>query len=163
MNEWAHWFSAQGHDWIQSVGIVGGLVFTALALRADTKSRRAENLIRITENHRDLWTRFDAVPTLRRVLDPHPDLDAQPITHEEARFVQFMILHLHTTFHLARSGLYQQPKSIKDDVRSLLTFPVPRNVWGALKAFQDQEFVEFVESALRTETQSGDSPHSKGD
>ena len=40
MNDWAHWFSAHGHDWIQSVGIIGGLVITALALRADTKSRR---------------------------------------------------------------------------------------------------------------------------
>jgi hypothetical protein len=149
VNEWAHCFSAQGHDWIQSVGIVGGLAFTALALRADTKSRRAENLIRITENHRDLWTRFDAVPTLRRVLDPHPDLGGQPITHEEARFVQFMILHLHTTFQLAKGGLYRQPASIGEDIRSLLSLPLPKAVWNALKAFQDDDFVAFIEKALR--------------
>jgi hypothetical protein len=149
MNEWAHWFSAHGHDWIQSVGIIGGLVFTALALRADTKSRRAENLIRITENHRDLWTRFDAVPTLQRVLDPHPDLAATPITHEEARFVQFMILHLHTTFQLAKVGLYRQPATIEEDVRSLLSFPLPKAVWKSLKEFQDEDFVEFIEKAVR--------------
>lgn len=158
MDEWALWFSAHGHDWIQSVGIVGGLAFTALALRADTKSRRAENLIRITENHRALWTRFDEMPSLRRVLDPHPDLDTNPITHEEARFVQFIILHLHTTFQLARSGLYRQPTNIEDDVRSLLTLPVPRNVWDSLKSFQDRDFVDFVESALRQETATFENP-----
>ena len=70
MNEWAYWLSAHGHDWIQSVGIIGGLVFTALALRADTKSRRAENLIRITENHRALWTRFDEICRHTGVFNP---------------------------------------------------------------------------------------------
>lgn len=149
MSDWAHWFSAHGHDWIQSVGIIGGLAFTALALRADTKSRRAENLIRITENHRALWMHFDSMPALRRVLDQHPDLVAQPITHEEARFVQFLILHLHTTFQLAKGGLYRQPATIEDDVRTLLALPLPKTVWKALKAFQDEDFVAFIEKALR--------------
>lgn len=148
MNEWAHWFSAHGHDWIQSVGIIGGLVFTALALRADTKSRRGENLIRITENHRALWTRFDEMPSLKRVLDPYPDLNTHPITHEEARFVQFLILHLNTTFQLARGGLYSQPTTIEADVRSLLSFPLPKAVWSAIKGFQDEDFAAFVDGAL---------------
>lgn len=149
MSDWAHWFGAHGHDWIQSVGIIFGLCFTALALRADTKSRRAENLIRITENHRVLWTRFDEMPSLHRVLDPQADLAAAPITPQEARFVQFMILHLHTTFQLAKADLYQQPTTIADDVRSLLGLPLPNSVWKALKPFQETDFAAFIEEALK--------------
>lgn len=149
MNEWAHWFGAHGHDWIQSVGIIGGLAFTALALRADTESRRGENLIRITENHRELWTRFDETPSLQRVLDPRADLDAHPITHEEARFVQFLILHLSTTFELAKGGLYNQPKTVEEDVRYLFSLPLPKAVWADLKPLFESSFVDFIERSTQ--------------
>jgi hypothetical protein len=146
--EWLQWLDAAGHAWIQSLGIMGGLGFTALGFRAEAKSRQSENLIRITESHRELWTRYDESPALHRVLDPAANVDREPVTAEEARFVQFLILHIHLTYQLSKGGVYHQPERVREDIRGLISLPVPHAVWRKLCSFQNRDFVKFIDSCL---------------
>lgn len=90
---------------------------TALGFGAEARSRQAENLIRITESHRALWSQYHDNPALHRVLDPAADIEARPVTPEEARFVQFLILHIHLTFQLSKQGIYRQPERVREDIR----------------------------------------------
>lgn len=63
-----HWFTL-----LQSIGIVGGLLFTGVSLRIDTKVRRVSTLITITQQHRDIWTQLYRRPEMARHLpDPYP-------------------------------------------------------------------------------------------
>ena len=125
-----------------------GLYLTALGFRAEAKSRQSENLIRITESHRDLWTRYDDSPALQRVLDPAANVDREPVTPEEARFVQFLILHIHLTYQLSKGGVYRQPEQVRDDIRGLISLPVPHAVWLKLRSLQNRDFVRFIDSCL---------------
>lgn len=146
--EWLQWLDADAHAWIQSLGIMAGLCFTAFGFRAEAKSRQSENLIRITESHRALWTRYDDSPELHRVLDPAADVTQEPVTPQEARFVQFLILHIHLTYQLSKGGVYRQPERVREDIRGLISLPVPHAVWRKLRGFQNRDFVRFIDESL---------------
>ena len=139
-----HWF-----DLLQSAGIVGGLAFTGFALRTDARSKRVQNLLTVTQNHRQIWEQLYSRPKLARVLEPLPDIVRHPITHEEQLFVKFLYLHLYTVYRAIRSDLYYTPKELAADVRALLSLPIPREVWMELRTSQDPDFVAFVEDAFR--------------
>lgn len=92
--EGSQWIAENWFDILSAVGIIGGLFFTAVALRSDTKTRKIAHLLTITTNHREIWKEFLRNPHLARVLDPSADVAKQPITLEEKEFVNFVILHL---------------------------------------------------------------------
>ena len=77
-----HWFGQYWFVLLQGAGIVGGLLFTAVSLRIDTRVRRVGNLISITHEHRDIWTQLYSRPELWRVVDRHVDLRKSPPTDE---------------------------------------------------------------------------------
>src|SRR5260221_13307070 len=64
-----NWASDNWFILLQSLGIIGGLLFTAASLRLDEKTRRVGNLMAITKNHREIWTALYDRPELSRVLD----------------------------------------------------------------------------------------------
>jgi len=59
-----HWF-----DLLQTVGIVGGLFFTAYTTRKDDRSRKIANLIAIKQQYREIWKELYDRPQLGRVLE----------------------------------------------------------------------------------------------
>src|ERR1700729_1767635 len=79
---------------LNAVGVIGGLFFTAISFRSETKTRRVANLLTITTNHREIWNEFSIRPELRRVLNPLADIAKNPITREEEEFVNMVILHV---------------------------------------------------------------------
>lgn len=132
---------------LQSVGIVAGLWFTAHTIRTDAGVRRTDTLLRITQQHRDIWQQLYQRPELARVLDDSiPD---SAITDEEAVFITFLILHLSSAFHAMNEGLFVTPEGLRRDIRWFLNLPIPKVVWEKSKAFQDTKFVRFVEEARR--------------
>ena len=142
------WLAQNWFTLLQSIGILAGLLFNAMALRADTKSRRATNLITFTAHHRELWSRFAGDPGLARVLDPNADLEGRPLTQAEELFTRDLILHLNSAFHAMDEGLLIAMEGLPGDVRGFFSLPIPQAVWDGLRPLQDREFVRFVESLL---------------
>lgn|ERR1043166_4586254 len=142
------WIAGNWFDLFQTFGIVGGFLFTASSLRIDAKVRQVQNLLRITEHHRSLWSRLLENPDLNRVTDPNPDLEKDPITPQERLFVLFVVLHLNAVFNAMRHGMFAAPGRIREDIRQFFAKPIPRFLWQQIKDLQDYDFVSYVERAL---------------
>ena len=77
------WISQNWFDLFSSVGITGGLWFTAVSLHSETKTRRIANLLAVTANYREVWKEFFRSPELARVIEPSADVAKQPVTPAE--------------------------------------------------------------------------------
>jgi hypothetical protein len=135
-----HWF-----DLLQSVGIVGGLMFTAYTTRKDDRSRKIANLIAIKQQYREIWQELYERPQLGRVLEKKVNLKAQPASLQEWLFVKLLILHLDTVYHAMKADMFVSLEGLQRDIREFFGAPIPRAIWEKLKPFQDRDFVEFVE------------------
>jgi hypothetical protein len=144
----ANWILEHWFDLFQTVGIVGGLLFTAYAVRKDERARKITNLIALNERHDYIWSKLYERPELARILKKDVDLNRQPISDEEWLFAKMLIIHLDTVRRAAKAGMFVEIKGIKSDIRDFLRLPIPKMVWEKIRPFQDEEFVEFVETAL---------------
>jgi hypothetical protein len=135
-----HWF-----DLLQTVGIVGGLFFTGWSLHLDTQTQRAANLLNITVQHRDIWKLLYSEPQLARVLEPKLDLNKNPMTDDEARFVGFLILHLNASYQAIKAGVLMKAEGLASDIQEFFALPIPKAVWQKLRKFYDDDFVSFIE------------------
>src|SRR6266511_5400337 len=88
------WLQDNFAGWLNAIGIVSGLLFTAFSLRAEAKARQLGNLLTLTESHRDIWARLYEDPDLSRVLEREVDLSQSPIPVKEKLFLTSPILHL---------------------------------------------------------------------
>src|SRR5687767_4332729 len=104
-----NWLRDNWFTLLQSLGIIGGLFFTAISLRVDTKVRRVGNLFAVTKQHREIWTALYSRPDLKRVVDTSANLATKPITDEEELFVNLLILHLASNYHAAKAGMFMLP------------------------------------------------------
>src|SRR5215216_342503 len=130
-------------------GVIVGLLLTVVAMRDETKARRETNLISLTVNHREIWSDYCHTPEYRRVLDAtEADLRKQPVTREETIFVSMNVQQLHASYQAMRNDLVLKAEGVRRDVVSFFSKPIPKAVWGELKAFQNDDFVAFVESCL---------------
>jgi hypothetical protein len=146
--EMSQWIGQRWFDLLQSVGIIGGLLFTAYAVRKDEKGRRILNLIYINEQYGNIWHEFYERPQLSRVLKKDVDLNKEPVSNEEMLFVKMLILHLDTVRRATKVGVFVKIQGLQRDVRELFTLPIPKAVWEKIKPFQDGDFVVFVENCL---------------
>jgi hypothetical protein len=146
MGKWVlqHWF-----DLMETIGVVGGLCFTYTSLRSDTKTRQIANLLTITANHREIWKDFLENPKLARVRNPAADISKQPITDDERVFVTMVIQHLNSVYYAISDQLMIKYGGLRQDIEEFLSLPIPRSVWGEIKQFQNDDFVKFVENAIK--------------
>ena len=143
-----NWLSDNWFTFLQSLGIIGGLFFTGIALRIDANVRRVGNFFEVTKQHREIWSQLYSCPGLTRVLDSSADVIGQPITNEEKLFVELLILHLASAYRSLRAGMIVSPDELHADVSSFFSLPIPKAIWQESKRFQDREFVKFVEGLL---------------
>lgn len=141
-----NWLTAHWFDILQTAGIVGGLVFTGISLRTDTHVQRLQNLFTLTKQHREIWSILYSRNDLARILDAKADLTKSPSTLEERLFVKFLIFHLLDTYRAIQVGLFKTPEGLSEDIRDFFALPIPKDVWAALKPYQDRHFVAFIES-----------------
>jgi len=127
---------------------VGSLWFTAISLRSETKTRRVANLLTITANHREVWKAFLTDKDLARVRDASADTTKQPVTDAERVFVTFVILHMSSVFYAMSDQLVVKVEGLRRDIAQFLSLPIPAEVWGKIKVFQNDDFIAFVESCL---------------
>jgi hypothetical protein len=143
-----NWFTL-----LQTTGIIGGLVFTALSFRADTKARQVDNLIRMKEQHQGLWRQLFENANLKGVLDAERDLVAEPVSEEEEFFVLSLILHLFASYRGIETGVLKSPDGLEKDICEVFEYPVPRAAWEKAREYQDADFVVFIEGVLEREVE----------
>jgi hypothetical protein len=140
-----NWFAL-----LQSLGIIGGLLFTALSIRRETAARQATDLLALSERHHELWAGLGQRPDLRRVLSTEVDLVAEPVTFSERHFLNLVIVHFSTGWLLAKRGSLVSLETLRSDVTTFFTLPLPKTVWRESRNGRDVDFVKFVESCLIT-------------
>ena len=145
----SNWFTDHWLDLLQTIGIVGSLLFSAYTTRRAEKSRRISNLISINQEHRQIWKELYAHPELSRVTARDVDLKSSPVTDQEEVLVNSLIIHLDTVHRAMRSGLYVKIEGLQTDIRDFFSLPIPKAVWDRVKIFQDANFVKFLERALK--------------
>lgn len=149
-----------GENW-GSLAQTGALLLVASVFFLDLRVRRVANLIRLTEQHRELWEKVHGRPRLARILDPAVNLDRKPVTAEEELFVISLILHLSTTYYASKTALFWKSPGLEKDVRQFFSRPIPRAVWEHFKDLQDEAFARFVDACLPPEQQAGENGRDK--
>ena len=140
------WLTVNWFALLQTTGIVGGLFFTGWSLHLDAKAHRTDNLLKVTDQHRELWMTLFTKPELARVMQTEIDLSRQPPSNEEIQFVTLLILHLNGSYHAIKAGMLEKPKGLGPDIGNFFNRPIPQLVWGQVKSFYDPDFVAFVDS-----------------
>src|ERR1043165_9767785 len=116
------------HNWFalfQTGVLAFGLLFIGLGILSEAKARRVSNLIRLTEQHRELWERMCSQSELARILDGDIDVKKENVTPEEEMFVIFIILHLSNTYFAIRAGFFQKPHALRSDIEEFFSLPIP--------------------------------------
>jgi hypothetical protein len=142
-----------GNNWftlLQSLGIMAGLVFTGFSFRADARARRVGSLLTITEHYRNIWTGLYQRPELARVLSASADVVASPLTHEEELLARLLILHLNAVFRAQKDRVILKVEGLEKDIQWFFALPLPKAVWNRLRAYQDRDFVAFVDACLKS-------------
>ena len=142
------WFGDNWFAFFVSGASLAGLYFSGTAVWLDARARRVANLIRLTEQHRELWERMYTQSDLVRILDTGANIEKVPVSPEEEMFVVFVILHLSSFYYAMRAGFFQKPHGLRRDIKQFFSLPIPRFVWEKVRALQDRPFVVFVESSF---------------
>ena len=145
------WMGFLGDNWFalaQSLGIIGGLTYNAVALRKDVQARRTAVQILLTEQHRELWSEVHRRPDLMRLLDPDADPDSQPLTAVEEHYLRLVFVHFHTGWMLAREHSLLSLEVLARDIGDFFRLPLPKAGWRRARGAMDPTFVQFVESEL---------------
>lgn len=138
-----HWFPL-----LQSLGVIGGLLFTGWNIRAANKARRLSTLLEVAKSHRDIWGKAFGNPSMQRVLASDRDLLFEPMSQDERVFATLMIIHLSCLFEARKSKSMLPLEHLEDDMRDFMEMPVPRAVWLLMKGYQNDDFVAFVDAIL---------------
>lgn len=139
------WITHNSFALFQSGVLAAGLLFIGFGILSEAKARRVSNLIRLTEQHRELWERMYVQPELARILDRDIDVETENVTPDEEMFVTFIILHLSSTYFAIRAGFFQKPHALRKDIEEFFSLPIPHAVWEKVKELQEPPFVRFVE------------------
>jgi hypothetical protein len=146
--EATNWFTAHWFDLAQTAGIVGSLLFAAYTTHKDERARRIANSIAMNDQYRQIWKEIYDHPKLARVLQNDADVEKEPVSVEEERFVTTLILNLGTAFRAMKYGEFVTLEGLEKDVRGFLSLPIPKMLWKKLKPLQDGNFAEFIEKCL---------------
>lgn len=144
----SQWLAANWFDLLQTLGIVGGLLFTAYAIRKDEKGRKIGNLIAMNQQHHEIWRELYERPELARVLKKEADVNSAPITDAEKLFVNSLILQLSTVYRAMKEGMFVPLEGLKEDIKGFFSLPIPKNIWEENKPLQNKDFVKFVDTCL---------------
>jgi hypothetical protein len=142
------WLSGNWFTLLSAIGIVGSLLFTAISLQSESKTRRIANLLILTKNHRELWSLILNHSSLKRVLDASAGLMKRPATVGERLFINMLIQHLGSAYEAIKTGLAIKPDGLSQDVQWFFGLPIPKAIWEEVKHLQNDDFVAFVERCL---------------
>ena len=145
------WVNEHWHTLLESVGIIGGLIFTGVTVRRDLEARRTTEQLTLATQHRRLWGELHRRKSLSRMLEPDRNLEACPISREEELFLLLAFVHFHTGWLICREENSLTPLSVlAADAGHFFRLPVPQAVWQRARSRHQPEFVAFIEEAARS-------------
>lgn len=144
------WLAGNWFNFIQTLGIIGGLVVATVTMRRETRSRQLGDYLTMIQQHRELWSEAHRRSDLSRLFQPEVDLVATPATVAEEEYLNLVIDHFHTGWLLARSGVVLRLEVLEADAHAFFRLPLPRRVWEMTRGRRDPKFVRFVEKAMET-------------
>jgi hypothetical protein len=148
MGALSSWVDGNWFNVIQTSGIIGSLWLAAAAANRDARAKEIENLLSLSEHHRELWKSVPQRKDLQRVFQADANVLLTPATVTETEFLNLVIVHFQTGWWIARAGGITTLKELKADARSFFSLPLPRAVWEKTKSFRNRRFVKFIEYAL---------------
>jgi hypothetical protein len=131
------------------------LLTAVYTIHEDREERRVSNLFELTKSHREIWSLLIERPELARILDRHANVQEQPITETEKRFVLFLILHLAASFEAQKQGMFVEADGLRRDVHQFFSRPIPRAVWMEFRSFQNSDFAAFVDDVIGDPARKG--------
>lgn len=149
MGNFTPWAEQNWFPLVQTLGILGSLIATYIALIRDRKAWKLGNYLTLAGHHRDLWRDAHSNPALDRILTTEADLIAKPITPQEQEFLNLVIVHFHTGWIVAREKVYLPLELLAADAKAFFQLPLPREVWKRNRTFQDPQFARFIEKAAQ--------------
>ena len=149
MGDMELWLADNWFNLFSTIGIVWSLLFTAVSLHSESKTRRIANLLAVTANSREVWKEFLHSPELARVLDPTADVLTQPVTPAERFFVNMVISHTSSVYEALKDELLTEQDGLRRDTRFFFSLPIPNAVWTRSKRLQNQDFAAFITSSLK--------------
>ena len=148
MGAFSSWVDGNWFNVIQTVGIIGSLWVATTAANRDARAKGIENLLSLSEHHRELWKEMPGQNDLVRIFQPDADTVLVPVTVAEAEFLNLVIVHYQTGWFIAKADGPTTLAEMRADVRSFFTLPLPRAVWEKSRHNRNKDFVRFVERAL---------------
>ena len=107
-----------------------------------------QNLLTLSEQHRNLWKEAYQREELQRVFREDVDLLGTPATVAEEEFLNVVIVQFQVGWHVGKAGGIITTRELSADVRGFFRLPLPRAAWEKTKAFRNPRFVRFVDRAL---------------
>lgn len=129
---------------IQSLGIIITLVITIVNLLKNNKYLKSSNSLMITQNHGEIWINILNNDDLKRVFDKNADIVSTPVTEKEHYFTNMIFLHMSSCLKMCNSKSCFQIEGMKNDIKDILSYPIPNFVWTSVYKYHDKEFVDFV-------------------
>ena len=143
------WFGAHWHSLVESLGIIGSLIFTGVTVRRDLGARRVTEHLTLAGQHRRLWGQLHRRRGLERVLEANRDLAQEPVTQEERLFLELAFVHFHTGWLICRENGSLTPVRVLALDAGHFFLPAPAAVWVAVRQSYQPEFVSFLREAVR--------------
>lgn len=135
-------------NWVdvsQTIGIVVGFIVTIYQLRKTEKITKFDIFWRIGDSHREVWKPILDNKDLERLANSNFTNDSKPVTNKERVFVIGVILHIENVYKANREGYYDVGENEMKDIGELFTSPIFNRIWNEIKAYQRDDFVEYVE------------------
>jgi hypothetical protein len=141
---------------IQAAGIIiglfisgFGLLLNAIATFKNISSRKLTNYQDIIKSHRDLWKiTLDKPEKFERLFLKELDLNQSPITYEESRFINLLILHMTSGYYFSKGSDLIEVEMMKHDIDDFFTYPIPKQVWENTKWYYNKDFRLFIDTPL---------------
>jgi hypothetical protein len=139
------WFATHWSAILGDIGIIAGLLFSGLGFWRDVRVRRAETLLEITKQHRELWNYYGEHPELHGLFDPKRVMERQPLTTGELRFANSLFLHLCANYGARQAGIHVMPDHVADDWREIFGHLAMAEAWLRMRHLHDRKFAKVVE------------------
>jgi hypothetical protein len=150
MGALSSWVDGNWFNVIQTVGIVGSLWLTMAAANRDAKAKEIENLLSLSEQHRELWKEIPQRIDLARIFQRDGDVLLTPPTVAETEFLNLVFVHFQTGWRVAKAGGITTLKEMQADIQDFFALPLPRAVWEKTRAARNKYFAAFVDKALQS-------------
>jgi len=137
------WLKDNWFNLVQSVCLIGGLIFAA-------KAWRIQLLTMLTDKHRAVWEKMMDKPELHRIFSKGADLSAHPITPVEEIALNIILIQFETGWEAAKFLDRGRLLPLANDIRKFFARPLPRAAWEATKDCHNQRFVNFVEKSVKS-------------